>query len=271
LGWKLEPHQAASEFPWLAALASGVRQVGTRLILGEGTEQQKIFRVNAVPILDPKGSSQGTIAVFDDISELEEKSRLLEEMIGKLAASQVAIERSNKELTYLATRDPLTDCLNRRALYQYLEGKSEGGRVTDSEYCCIMADIDHFKRVNDTYGHGVGDDVIKMTASTIMETVRDVDRVARFGGEEFCIILPGVSLEQAAQIAERCREKIEAKDCSGVKVTGSFGVTSIRLGAQDGNELIQQADQALYYSKQHGRNQVTRWQADMIATETAPG
>jgi diguanylate cyclase (GGDEF)-like protein/PAS domain S-box-containing protein len=269
LGWELDLNQEAKDFPWLVALGSGVRQVGVRVMLKMKDRNEKIFRVNAVPILDMRGASQGTIAVFDDITELEEKSRLLEEMISQLAASQVAIEKKNKELTYLATRDPLTNCYNRRALYQYLDGKSEGGRVTDNEYCCIMADIDHFKRVNDTYGHGVGDDVIKMTAAMLQETVRDQDRVARFGGEEFCIILPGVDMEQAAQIAERCREKIAAADCSGVKVTGSFGVTSIRLGAADSSELIQQADQALYYSKQHGRNQVTRWQPGMVATETA--
>jgi len=269
LGWELEAHQDVTQFPWLEALATGVRQVGIRVHLKNKSEKEKIFRVNAVPILDMRGSSQGTIAVFDDITELEEKSRILEDTIKELALTQIAIEKQNKELSYLATRDPLTNCYNRRALYQYLEGKSEGGRITDGEYCCIMADIDHFKRVNDTYGHGVGDDVIKMTATTLQETVRDQDRVARFGGEEFCIILPGVDLERAFQIAERCREKIAAADCDGVKVTGSFGVTSIRLGAANTQELLQQADQALYYSKQHGRNQVTRWQQGMVATETA--
>lgn len=269
LNWELAPNQDLIEYPWITALATDTKQEGVRILLKQDNEKDKIFRVNSVPILDPNGASQGTIVVFDDISELEEKTTLLEETVLKLAKSQAAIEIKNKELSFLATRDPLTNCFNRRALYQHLDGKFEGARAGDTEYCCIMGDIDHFKKVNDTYGHGVGDEVIKMAANSIKEVVRDVDIVARFGGEEFCVILPGATLEQAYQIAERCRERIAEQSCSGVKVTGSFGVTSIKLGAQTSNELIQQADEALYYSKQHGRNQVTRWQVGMKTTETA--
>jgi diguanylate cyclase (GGDEF)-like protein len=126
-----------------------------------------------------------------------------------------------------------------------------------------MADIDFFKKVNDSYGHAQGDEVIKMAARSLRTVVRDMDVVARFGGEEFCIILPGAPLEQARTIAERCREHIAARDTNGVKVTGSFGVTSIRMGAKTAEELIQQADEALYYSKQNGRNRVSCWEPGM--------
>lgn len=263
LGWFLDPKQEAQDYPWLVAIGSGVKQTGVRILLPADSERDKIFLVNAVPILDAKGSSQGTIAVFEDITELETKSRLLEDMIEQLAATQVAIENKNKELTYLATRDPLTNCYNRRALYEHLDGKFDGARASDAEFSCIMADIDFFKKVNDTYGHAAGDEVIKMAANSLREVVRDMDMVARFGGEEFCVILPGAPLEQAQLIAERCREKIEGCNTNGVKVTGSFGVTSIRMGASSASQLIQQADEALYYSKQHGRNQVTRWAPGM--------
>lgn len=263
LGWLLAPNQIARDYPWLTAINSGVKQTGVRVLLPINDEKDKIFQVNAVPILDPKGVSQGTIAVFEDITELETKSRLLEDMIQELAASQAAIENKNKELTYLATRDPLTNCFNRRALYEHLNGKFDGARVSDAEFSCIMADIDFFKKVNDTYGHAAGDEVIKMTANSLREVVRDMDMVARFGGEEFCVILPGAPLEQAQMIAERCREKIATKETNGIKVTGSFGVTSLRMGAISATQLVQQADEALYYSKQHGRNQVTCWKPGM--------
>jgi len=262
LGWQLIEHQDTTEFPWLTALKSNVKQVNIRIALPTEEETTKIFRVNAVPILDAKGSSQGTIAVFDDITELEEKTLLLEDMIKELAKSRAAIESKNKELTFLATRDPLTNCFNRRALYEYLEGKSAGSLKPNTDYACIMADIDHFKRVNDTYGHGVGDDVIKMMATTIKEVVREKDIVARMGGEEFCIILPNTSLEVAHNIAERCREKIWSKITGGVKVTASFGVTSITLGAKDFTAIIHQADEALYASKENGRNRVTSWSTE---------
>lgn len=263
LGWFLDPKQEAREYPWLRAIGSGVKQTGVRILLPTAGDKETIFQVNAVPILDAKGDSQGTIAVFEDITELETKSRLLEEMIQQLATSQAAIEIKNKELTFLATRDPLTNCFNRRALYEHLSSKFDGARAGDTEFSCIMADIDFFKKVNDTYGHAAGDEVIKMAANSLREVVRDMDMVARFGGEEFCVILPGAPLEQAQMIAERCREKIAQKETNGIKVTGSFGVTSIRMGAVTANQLIQQADEALYYSKQHGRNQVTCWRPDM--------
>jgi diguanylate cyclase (GGDEF)-like protein len=259
LGWNLIENQTAKQLPWLLALQTNLKQVNVRLSLVRGDQPTKIFRVNAVPILDAKGSSQGTIAVFDDITELEEKTLLLEDMIKELAKSRAAIESQNKELTFLATRDPLTNCFNRRALYEYLEGKTTGSLKPNTEYSCIMADIDHFKRVNDTHGHGVGDDVIKMMANTIKEVVREKDIVARMGGEEFCIILPNTSLEVAHNIAERCRERIWSKITGGVKVTASFGVTSITLGAKDSTAIIHQADEALYSSKENGRNRVTSW------------
>ena len=186
-------------------------------------------------------------------------------MIKELAKSRIAIETKNKELTFLATRDPMTNCFNRRALYEYLEGDVTGSLKPDTEYACIMADIDHFKRVNDTYGHGVGDDVIKMMAASIKEVVRENDMVARMGGEEFCIILPSTSLEVAHTIAERCREKIWSKITGGVKVTASFGVTSSTLGAKNYDQVIHQADEALYSSKENGRNKVTQWSMEIVS------
>lgn len=263
LPWILDNDQDIQDYPWLTALSSGVKQVGARVLLQQTENKNIVFHVNAVPILDAKGASQGTIVVFEDVTELEEKSQILEKMIKELSESRASIELKNKELSFLATRDPLTNCFNRRAFYEHLNGKFDGARSSDMEYSCIMADIDFFKKVNDTYGHSVGDDVIKMAAASITKTVRDVDIVARFGGEEFCVILPTASLDQAYKIAERCREEIASRICGDAKVTASFGVTSIRLGALTPTELVQQADEALYFSKQNGRNRATCWKPNM--------
>ena len=267
LGWILDPNQDIQDYPWLTALTTNTKQVGVRVLLQQEENKQKVFHVNAVPILDAKGASQGTIVVFEDVTELEEKSQILEKMIKELSDSRASIEIKNKELSFLATRDPMTNCFNRRAFYEYLNEKFDGVRSSDSEYSCIMADIDFFKKVNDTYGHSVGDDVIKMAAASLTKMVRDVDIVARFGGEEFCVLLPTASIDQAYIIAERCREEILAASCGDVKVTASFGVTSIRLGASTPAELVQQADEALYYSKQNGRNRVTCWKPTMKMTD----
>ncbi|HWV14450.1 MAG TPA: diguanylate cyclase [Cellvibrio sp.] len=268
LGWTLDVNQDNQAYPWLTAQTTGTKQIGVRVLLQQEDNKQKVFHVNAVPILDAKSASQGTIVVFEDVTELEEKSQILEKLVKELADSRAAVEIKNKELSFLATRDPMTNCFNRRAFYQQLDEKFAGARSSDAEYSCIMADIDFFKKVNDTYGHSVGDDVIKMAASSLTKMVRDVDIVARFGGEEFCILLPTASLDQAYMIAERCREEIGSRSCGEVKVTASFGVTSIRLGATTPAELVQQADEALYYSKQNGRNRATCWKPGMQMTDT---
>lgn len=263
LGWLVEPVESAVELPWVQALITGERQVGARLLLQHSHSNDQIFRVNAVPILDGKGKSQGVIASFDDISELEMKNNELEKVVSLLAATQKSIEAKNKELHYLASRDPLTDCYNRRSLFEHLKTGFARALAGKGEYACIMADIDHFKAVNDTYGHSVGDAVIKLMSNTIKETVRDGDIVARFGGEEFCILLPRASLEQATAIAERCREMVAGPNSEGVRITSSFGVASIKSGANSPEELVQQADEALYFSKEHGRNRVTTWSPGM--------
>lgn len=122
-----------------------------------------------------------------------------------------------------------------------------------------MADIDHFKRVNDTYGHNVGDEVIKGVAKIIREALRKGDIVARFGGEEFCIILPNVDTDRAMALAETIRARVQGAVFADVSVTASFGVSSLRFNAKDPKELIAQADTALYESKHNGRNQCTLW------------
>jgi polar amino acid transport system substrate-binding protein len=122
-----------------------------------------------------------------------------------------------------------------------------------------MVDIDHFKAVNDNYGHSTGDAVLSAVANILQNSVRQNDIVARFGGEEFCIVLPGTPQEQAMNIAETIRQKVEASSFDNISVTCSFGVTSIKFNAKAPSELIEQADLALFKSKSLGRNQVTLW------------
>lgn len=164
----------------------------------------------------------------------------------------------NKKLDYLAARDPLTNCFNRRTLFD-LMNQSFADLESLDEYCIIMVDIDHFKEVNDTHGHNVGDTVLRGIANILQAGVRQDDITVRYGGEEFCLVLSGVLPEQAMLIVEAIRQKIEVSYFDGITVTCSFGVTSIRFNAQTPADLIHQADLALYNSKQNGRNKVTLW------------
>ena len=158
-----------------------------------------------------------------------------------------------------ATSDPLTGVANRRAFMDAVEVAFSTARRTDRNCCCIMADIDHFKKVNDTHGHAMGDEVIQKVAQALGSQVRSSDCVSRYGGEEFCIVLPDVPIDVATQIAERIRKRIDCPDFASIPVTVSLGVSSIAFGATTTAELINQADEALYASKEGGRNRVTRW------------
>lgn len=170
----------------------------------------------------------------------------------------IASKKRNIELDFLAARDPLTNSYNRRVLFDYMNKDFTNPEQLE-QYCVILADIDLFKNVNDTYGHSAGDSVLVSVANLLQSSVRQNDIVARFGGEEFCIILYRVSIEQAMKLAETMRKKVEKSRFDEIAITCSFGVTSIEFNAKSSTELIDQADLALYKSKSVGRNQVTLW------------
>jgi two-component system cell cycle response regulator len=168
----------------------------------------------------------------------------------------------NRRLEALAQTDPLTDALNRRALTERLNAELERARRYDSMVTLLMIDLDHFKRINDTYGHLVGDDVLMALAALLQHEVRSVDLVARYGGEEFVIVLPETREEGAVAFAERIRERIEAHpfsmaDGPTLQVTASIGVATFpapRVATVE--DLFTRADQALYRAKAEGRNRV---------------
>ena len=168
----------------------------------------------------------------------------------------------NARLEALAHTDPLTQVLNRRALSMRLAAELERARRYESVVSLLMIDIDHFKRINDTQGHLVGDDVLREVAQLLANAVRTVDLVARYGGEEFVVVLPETSQDGALIFAERIREQIaETQFCPdgerALSLTASIGVGCFpSRGVDSVEELFAAADAALYRSKSAGRNQV---------------
>ncbi|ABM04782.1 diguanylate cyclase [Psychromonas ingrahamii 37] len=155
-----------------------------------------------------------------------------------------------------STVDPLTKLINRRVLFRLAANDLE----KQSNFCLIMFDLDRFKRINDTYGHGVGDKVLVSIAQVIQRELRQSDIVARFGGEEFVAILPEIGLEQATRIGQRIRrmisqESVQLTDGLVIKTTSSIGVTQKRVN-ESLDETLKRADDFLYYAKENGRNQV---------------
>jgi len=208
------------------------------------------------------------MATFDDVTQLEEKNEQLEDMLGMLKKSRDEIRRQNRELQILATRDPLTDCLNRRAFFEKSEPVFETALRNGQQLACIMVDIDLFKSINDRYGHVKGDEVIRMVALTLQGSLRSSDTICRYGGEEFCITLPGLNIEQAIAMAMRARTNIaelnlpEIPTNSSLRVTASFGITTLDHEVADFAHFIDRADQALYISKNTGRNRVSVWDSE---------
>jgi diguanylate cyclase (GGDEF)-like protein len=170
-------------------------------------------------------------------------------------------ERSEARARELALTDPMTGCANRRALEDRVRGELDHARRTGRPVTVIVTDIDRFKRVNDTYGHAVGDEVIRHVAATIRGGIRTSDVVARYGGEEFCVLLRDADVEAAHALAERLRVAVRSRAVRAgrveLQVTASFGVAVYDATAEDSWEaLFRRADAALYRAKESGRDRV---------------
>jgi diguanylate cyclase (GGDEF)-like protein len=173
----------------------------------------------------------------------------------------ISLERARlfQEVQSLALTDPLTELQNRRSVFEL--GRIEFSRAQrmDRPFCCMMVDIDHFKKINDSYGHPAGDLILQEFAKRCLSSVRDVDLVGRYGGEEFIILMPETDRETAVGVAERLRAVIEEPfDLTDgqIDITISIGVATQDENTLHLETLIARADQALYIAKHKGRNRV---------------
>ncbi len=188
-------------------------------------------------------------------------------IVAGLGAKVIENAQLSARLQQLATIDGLTGIFNHRTFQERLEDQFNLAQRYDKPLSLIMMDIDHFKKFNDTHGHPIGDEVLKVVSSTLQKTLRDVDIVCRYGGEEFSVILPESNMESAIQVADRLREAIEQQVVIAgeleLKVTISLGVSEYPFGGQSRREvLIEQADRMLYVAKLSGRNRVAGWSPD---------
>ena len=152
--------------------------------------------------------------------------------------------------------DGLTGMLNRRALAARATEIAAQSAVTRDPVAIIMCDLDHFKSVNDNHGHAVGDAALVDTARTLRQALRAFDLAYRLGGEEFLVLLPGATVDDAVGVAEQLREAVERTPAAGLPLTMSFGVASSEPGLFDYEAVVAEADKALYEAKAAGRNRV---------------
>ena len=173
----------------------------------------------------------------------------------------------NERLRYMSQTDGLTGLDNRRYLNERIEEMFQHAQRLNEPFSCVMCDLDKFKSVNDTYGHQAGDEVLKQLARILKEEAREIDRVGRYGGEEFMLLLPGTVLDAAVTFAERVRKRIAGHtftfDGGTLTRTSSFGVSGWpHPQVEDSDGLVRAADDALYVAKETGRNRVIRFDGD---------
>lgn len=209
-----------------------------------GTEEFMFQNLTISPLTGTDGKVHRVCLMIYDVTDV--------------ASGRKALEHANEQLERLSSTDRLTGLLNRGTWENLLDAEFERFRRYGHNTVLVMFDIDHFKPVNDTYGHLAGDDVIRAVARVTRESLRQADQPGRYGGEEFAIILPETDITGALTICERIRESIAATkvptDKAEIQCTVSMGLVQLTDTPDNYMQWLQQADQALYQAKETGRN-----------------
>jgi diguanylate cyclase (GGDEF)-like protein/PAS domain S-box-containing protein len=271
-------HEHADLPPWERALLSTEPILGVEIDLTYENGEPRRALLNCAAVRDAAGNARGCLVTLDDVTALDQANAKLREALGELESSRDQIQKQNEELQLLANCDPMTGCFNRRAFFARAEPMLAHALKTGEPLSCFMTDIDKFKSFNDTYGHAVGDLVIQEVSRILKEAMRPEDVLCRFGGEEFCVFMPGLNQEAAAKVADVIRESIQndagpaIQTIPNLRITSSFGVAQLGAGGvKTALLLIERADQGLYAAKEGGRNQVQciDWHPDKLVALAA--
>lgn len=248
----IDPAEHAVSFERLQQILSGERvdhwearllTKSGRTIIVEGSSNCRM----------ENGKAIATRSIFRDITKRREHECELDNY-------RCRLEEANSRLLLLATTDSLTSLQNRRGFQSRMSEEVERAQRYDTHLSLLLLDIDHFKQFNDTFGHPAGDEILKRVSFLLEQTARSSDFVARFGGEEFAIIMPNADESTALALAERLRETIHREHWKDRRISVSVGAATLSPGfpvereCSDGSSLIKAADEALYFSKQEGRN-----------------
>lgn len=233
-----DPQDTGATCPILKTLQTGVPYEGDEWFMHSDGHRFPVV-VTSRPMIE-EGRIAGVVTVFRDITERK---------------------KMEKRLSHLATIDELTGLLNRRALLAAITAEIARQHRSGSQSAVMMIDFDHFKQINDTYGHNAGDRVLQHVSDIARQSLRETDLLGRIGGEEFAVLLPDTDIEGARVLAERLRERVEttatrSEGGDDISMTLSVGICSLKQNERDASDLLRRADAALYKAKHGGRNRV---------------
>ncbi len=234
---------------WLGTMKR--QWAGEKIRIVEGrilTKSGKVIEVEGNTELHfEQGVPVYLLSIFRDVTDRKRRERELE-------TYRKLLEEANARLETLAAKDGLTGLNNRRTLQEQMTHQLKRAMRNGSPLSLLLLDVDDFKAFNDTFGHPAGDSTLQAVARLLADNARDTDFVARFGGEEFAVLLPDTGRDEALMIAERFRQSLEMTNWSQRDITVSVGVATLNDPHGCESMLVDQADAALYHSKRTGRN-----------------
>ena len=253
-------------------IAGRVFQSARPMVVAKASEEERFVEADTSYVRSiaciPMMVYSDVIGVINVTNKLEESGFTDEDVeLLKAVADQAAVAINKAQLWEMAVTDSLTGLFVRRYFMVKFQEEFHRAERYQKILSIVMADLDHFKKINDTYGHSAGDRVLKIVAKYLQRNVRDVDVVARYGGEEFVILLPEADKEEALTVAERLRQKLQKLEIDGLpRLTISLGIASYPADSGDIDILIKKADAAMYAAKQAGRNRVLLYREGMELT-----
>jgi diguanylate cyclase (GGDEF)-like protein/PAS domain S-box-containing protein len=240
-----------------AALSSGEE---TRTELRIPNAPSRYLDLRVTPLYDKHQRLTGRLMVFRDVTERKQVEKKLRSANDRLQSQLIEIGTLQSKLRSQAIRDPLTDLFNRRYLDETFDRELARAAREGYPVCVIMLDIDHFKKVNDTYGHEAGDFILKALAKALSARSRRGDFACRFGGEEFVVVMPNIAVETAYKRAEDLREALNSLYIPyggfNLTMTISMGIASYPSNGEDRESVLRAADRAMYAAKRAGRDHI---------------
>lgn len=257
--------------PWMEKADLFLEKTETRLELKVPKDPSRYLDLQITPLYDRRQLMNGHLLVFRDITESKQVERRLRYVNDRLQSQLIEIGLLQSKLREQAIRDPLTNIFNRRYLEETLDRELSRAARENYPLCVMMVDLDHFKRVNDTYSHEAGDLVLKAIAETLAEHSRRGDFACRYGGEEFVVVLPNITLETAYVRAQDLRKSLHLLrvpyEYYTLSVTISMGIACFPENGQTRDAILHAADQAMYAAKEAGRDHILSYNQVQLAEQ----